>query len=432
MNGEDLVYDWRHNVVGEPSEWAFNWDYAECGTPNPKNVEHYATMWLVMNEDNPIFAIKVFFTQAAQKYKNIKYKAIPPEHEEAAYKFKITDKRTKDLLLQGSMRDPTDEHIFLDPNVGNFATFQATTAKGRALMKKLVDEAKESSILAGMLAWVPHDRIETNIGDGYRVVSVTGDRPRDGDDADCKGLATRFTLFHEDEEVARCHMSYRDGSYDPSMGPTIEMLAVKQSRRGEGLAKVLWYHVRRFIETNFTIECLNNDAPLKHTMVKATQIDNSEIEIRLEKDGTRHSMGFKEFLYDYCGFNVREQKGAVAAILGGRRIKDEEAILYIPLLPRGTPSPLKVPKPGKAIYREKGGARMCHWCSKVSKDKLRCTRCGVAFYCNTSCQRNDWKRHKLWCNKSREQVRETLIQRGDMSLDDDGTEVLHINSRGFD
>ena len=40
-------------------------------------------------------------------------------------------------------------------------------------------------------------------------------------------------MYDLEEEVARCHMTYKDGSNDPSMGPTIEMLAVKQSRRGE-------------------------------------------------------------------------------------------------------------------------------------------------------------------------------------------------------
>ena len=55
-------------------------------------------------------------------------------------------------------------------------------------------------------------------------------------DGDCfGGLSTRFFPSHKDEEVAHCHMSYRDGSYDPSLGPTIEIIAVKQYRRGGGL-----------------------------------------------------------------------------------------------------------------------------------------------------------------------------------------------------
>jgi len=35
MNGEDLVYDWQHNVVEEPTEWAFNWEYYAEGVGRP-------------------------------------------------------------------------------------------------------------------------------------------------------------------------------------------------------------------------------------------------------------------------------------------------------------------------------------------------------------------------------------------------------------
>jgi len=79
-------------------------------------------------------------------------------------------------------------------------------------------------------------------------------------------------------------MTYRDRSYEPSLGPTIEMITVKQSHRGQGLGKLLWYHVRRFIETNFTIECLNNDAPLKHIMIKATQVGTNEVAFRFRNE----------------------------------------------------------------------------------------------------------------------------------------------------
>ena len=39
----------------------------------------------------------------------------------------------------------------------------------------------------------------------------------------------------------------------------------------------------------------------------------------------------------------------------------------------------------------------------------------------------DWKRHKLWCAKTREQVREKLIEQGNMSQDSDGNYILHAN-----
>ena len=47
-------------------------------------------------------------------------------------------------------------------------------------------------------------------------------------------------------------------------------------------------------------------------------------------------MNFKEFMYDYCGFSVRVQKGVVAAMFGRNRPKDEEAVLYIPMKERGS------------------------------------------------------------------------------------------------
>jgi hypothetical protein len=201
----------------------------------------------------------------------------------------------------------------------------------------------------------------------------------------------------------------------------------------------LWYWVRRFIENNFTIECLNNDAPLGHVMVKATQIGTNEVDIRVDKDGSRHPLTFKEFLFDYCQFSVREQKGTAASMFSSRRPKDEEAVLYIPLLSheelssRPGAESSNAPKPGNAIFREKCGARMCHWCTKVNVDLSRCSRCGIAFYCNRSCQKKDYQRHKKWCGKTREQVKEQLIKEGGLVLLPDGNYALSMNgpSRSF-
>jgi hypothetical protein len=431
MNGEDLVYDWQHNVVDDATEWAFNWNYAEGGTAKPVPREHHATMWLSMNA--PVIATKIFFKDVAQDHP-VKLITKNPSRsgEGMEYEFTVIQKRTKEVLLTGTMKDPDPGSP--DPNVGNYATFKSTTEAGFSLIKNLVKGTQMRGVAHGMIAFIPHERIELPIGGGYTVVSTTGEGP-DGDRKSMR-LATRFTLFHKDEEVARCHMTYRDGSWDPSMGPTIEMIAVKQSRRGEGLAKVLWYWVRRFIEDNFTIECLNNDAPLGHVMVKATQIGTNEVDIRVEKDGSRHPMTFKEFLFDYCEFSVREQKGAAAFVLSSQRPKDEEAVLYIPLLskeelasrPRAESS--NAPKPGNAVFREKCGARMCHWCTKVNVDLSRCSRCGTTFYCDRSCQKNDYNRHKKWCGKTREQVRELLIKEGGMIRLPDGKYSLVMNAPG--
>jgi hypothetical protein len=422
MNGEDLVYDWQFNVVNDcGDEWTFNWDYAEGGTSNPTPRDHYATCWVVTHEDIPIAAMKRFFIQEAPKTSKLKLQ----RDQEGDYQLTLIDKQTKAILMTGSMRDRgTDDE---DPNVGNYAMFQSNTERGTSLVNALVQGAQ----IHGMLAFIPHNRIERRLDDGYRVVSITGQGGPD-EDNEPKGLATRFTLFHENEEVARCHMTYTDCTWDPSMGPTIEMIAVKQSRRGEGLSIVLWYWVRRFIEDHFTIECLHTDAPLKHVMIKATQMGQNEIDIRMGNDGSMHPMGFKQFIYDYCAFSVREQKGAAASLFRCRRPKDEEAVLYIPLLEKDGSSRHRnaPPKPGNAILHRKCGKRMCHWCSTVQKKVFLCARCSVASYCKKECQTNDWKRHKQWCNKTSEQVREKLIERGNMTQNSDGSCSLVMNGPG--
>lgn len=423
MNGQDLVYDWRFNVVDEPTEWAFNWDYAECGTSKPTPREHHATMWMVMNDDDPVWGVKKYFKHAAKTFP-IKLITTNPgssmedeDEDGGVYKFQIIHKISKAILFEGVMDKPDPESP--DPNVGNYVLFNSKTKDGDAMMKNI------NYGNYGRIAYIPHVRTEINLGDGYKVVSTTGNKPdvsEDGNDHD--GLATRFQLFCEEEEVARCHMTYRDGSWDPSMGPTIEMIAVKQSRRGEGQAKVLWYWVLRFIEQNFTIECLNNDAPVRSIMIKATQVSTQEVEMRQRKrDGALVPVGFKHLLHDFCSFSVREQKGIMGFMMGSRRPKDEEAVLYIPLL---APAVLakkrktdknEAPKPGSGTMRSKCGSRMCHWCNDVGLDHMRCSKCEESFYCNPKCQKKDWKRHKKWCSKTREEVRARLIEEGGMTED---------------
>jgi hypothetical protein len=90
MNGKDLVYDWEHNVVDDATEWAFNWDYAEGGTAKPVPREHHATMWLVMNEDSPIYVTKVVFLDVAQEHPvKLITKAPSRSSEEAGYEFTV-------------------------------------------------------------------------------------------------------------------------------------------------------------------------------------------------------------------------------------------------------------------------------------------------------------------------------------------------------
>jgi hypothetical protein len=50
---------------------------------------------------------------------------------------------------------------------------------------------------------------------------------------------------------------------------------------------------------------------------------------------------------------------------------------------------------GELIYKEN---HMCSWCSYTSKDiRKKCSSCKVAYYCDISCQKLDWREHKHHC-----------------------------------
>lgn len=42
----------------------------------------------------------------------------------------------------------------------------------------------------------------------------------------------------------------------------------------------------------------------------------------------------------------------------------------------------------------------CDFCSKYGTKLLKCSGCNVASYCNPTCQKSDWTRHKLTCGSS--------------------------------
>jgi hypothetical protein len=364
-----------------------------------------------MTDDGPVNDLKTFFRTAMD------FKLLESGNEDRYQKLTVIRKRTNETVLTGQI----DLHIH-DPNVGYYAVFWSTTSEGLMLMHQIHGSIRpqgNAGLTTGFTAIIEHKREERKIADSYSLVVVSGDAP-DGEHS----LATRFTLYEGDEiteEVGRCHLTYRDGSYDPSMGPTIEALAIKQSYRGKGLSKLLWFWVRCFIEENVTIECLNNDAPLRHTMVKVTQLCNTEVDI----SGDGKSISDKDFFYNYCGFSVRAQKGVMASMMSSRRPLDEEAVLYIPLLEQKELRRRKkanyvhkhCPTPGDASFRLKMGARCCDACNRIAKGHSRCSRCGDAYYCDERCQTKHWKRHKKWCNKTQDQIRDQLAAEG-VVLDD--------------
>jgi hypothetical protein len=234
-------------------------------------------------------------------------------------------------------------------------------------------------------------------------------------------LATRFTLWENRDritQVARCHVSYRDGSSDPSIGPTIERLAVHQDFRGRGLLPLFFYWILDSLRISWSLECLNTEVPPGRVMIKVSQLTNAVVDTK--EDG--ELITDKEFFYRYAGFGVRLlQDGAASARKGGNRPKDEEAVRLYPML---TPQDLHdqaSPETVVVSWEEDVGSRTCDFCAALKTRPMRCSRCRQAFYCDKDCQRQDWKRHKQWCNKSKKEVHDKLVELGLRVCQDDGT-----------
>jgi hypothetical protein len=417
----NLYYDFKWRTRKEPSEWGYNYEYSECGTSEPTPREGHGTLWLVCNDENPLNIVKTLLNHMSSTMGNtIKVNV------RGGDKLIVIQKATKETLCTVQM--VLDGKDGPDPNVGQYAVFRSRSMPGLALLYRIVANVAQN----GRVGVVEHCKKEIEVAPDYNLVVVTGTSPSKDEGDDDQGetnedgeyhetdLSTRFTLFHQHEEVARCLMSYRDGSYDSSLGPTIECLSVKQSHRGQGLSKLLWYWVRCFIEENFNIECLNNDAPLGHIMIKTTQMSNAEIDTQVNESGDHNrSVSDHDFFYEYNRFQVRVPKGVFGAMMGGARYPEEEGVLYIPLLSTakliernsGKPDP-DAPMPGDATFTKHRGSRSCDRCQSVSSNHSKCTRCKDAFYCSRECQRSDWKRHKRWCGKSWQEVDELMVQEG--------------------
>eukprot|EP00550_Attheya_septentrionalis_P003283 CAMPEP_0198289778 /NCGR_PEP_ID=MMETSP1449-20131203/7855_1 /TAXON_ID=420275 /ORGANISM="Attheya septentrionalis, Strain CCMP2084" /LENGTH=440 /DNA_ID=CAMNT_0043988165 /DNA_START=110 /DNA_END=1432 /DNA_ORIENTATION=- len=425
----------RFRVRPEASEWGYNWEYAECGTPKPTPREGYGTMWMVANNsDSALEDVKLFFTSCSKQLRVKLYSIASSDDDDdddEEERFKVVRLgcgRDAPPLLTGRINGSADN---MDPNVGKYAEFVSTSVEGLALMKQIqaVSSPNRTTVIEHSIGILP-------VSLGYKLIVITGTGPdkKEGESVtDNMALSTRFQLFDGSEEIARCHLSYTDGSFDPSMGPTIEQMVVKQSKRGFGILKLLWHWVRCFVEENFRIECLNNDAPLGHIMVKATQLTGAEVEIRTRKNCDNISVSDKDFFFKYLGFSVKEQKGIMAAMMAGGsgRPQDEEAVIYIPLLSpaehviraRGGRGDEPTRMDGK--MKKQHGNKVCERCRKAgSRDELSaCAQCKSVWYCGRECQKSDWKIHKVWCGKDAHELHDTMIAKGRRHQNSDGTWV---------
>jgi hypothetical protein len=439
--------------------WAYNWESAECSTSQPTARDGHATMFLICNHtDDPLHDFQDFASKLSQHDLRGDKQILVTVGSSVDMKkvVSVTSKLTGALLLRGSVtlnkaREGLQGDVnseYADHNIGYYAQLEATTVEGMLLMRLMETRAPH-----GYCCVIDHDRVEFDLGDGLTLIKVSGLGPDDtystssvrssnsnsssnnNNRSKKNELATRFTIQENGIDVARCHLSYRDGSYDPSMGPTIEMMATHKDHRDRecnnnpkiSLLPILWYWVICFIQENCTLECMNNDTIPGNIMVKATHLTSAEVE---RKNG--EPVTDKDFFYDYAGFSVREQKGCMGALMRARRPKDEEAVLFIPLLSKQHIRERTEYTGSKNIkWPSVKGARCCDQCGKVQIGHLRCGRCKIASYCTKTCQKQDWRRHKKWCGKTKDQVHEVLVEQGHRVRQLDGTYATARGTAGM-
>jgi hypothetical protein len=413
--GEQLMKAFRFQLQGDPDAcdgWAYNWDYTECSTahPTPRDEDGYSTMFLTCNNtDSPVQDFKSFLRAVNQSPNpqilrgGLLKLELSNSDDGDDSKRTVIIKQDGNVVLEGFVT--AEERS--DPNVGSYAMLESKSMHGMHILRIMSKCAHH-----GYCAIIDHVTVEFDVQNGCKLVATSGRGPDNEQD---KGLATRFSLYDaEKNEVARCHLSYRDGSWDPSIAPTVEMIAVHKDYRGKGHLPVLWHWVHSFVQENFTLECMNNDTSPGNVMVKATQLTNAEIE--------RHDsvpVTDKDFFYEHIGFSVRQQKGITATMFSANRPKDEEAVFYFPLLSRAQVNARAElsPSDGGCSWTNDRGDRSCESCGAIAASHLRCARCRTVFYCSKACQKTNWTRggHKKWCGKTRDELQAILVERGLMS-----------------
>jgi hypothetical protein len=441
---QQLLDDWEVRMRGSPDDpegsgWAYNWDSTKCSTSQPTaRVDElgcsHATMFLscCRTPEDPYhdftdicdkFSRQPVMQAAGKRILVIADNNGPTPLEPGKQAVTVISNQSADILLRGSITRNNGREFTGDANTCFYAQLQAVTEYGFIFMDALRDVVNQH----GQCCIIEHNRVEVDLGNGRMLVRVSGFGPDDTSTSSNNELATRFTILENGTDVARCHLSYHDASKDPSMGPTIEMMAVHKDYRGKNLLPVLWYWVRCFIEEVCTLECMNRDIPVGKVMVKATRLISAEIE---RKDG--EPISDKDFFYDHAGFSVREQKGWIRDLVRSTRPKDEEAVLYIPLLSKQQIKDRTEHKDFNDIgWPTDNGARCCYNCNKVWIGHMHCGKCKVASYCTRSCQEQDWKRHKKWCGKTKDQVHEVLVERGVRVRQPDGTNATGRGMRSM-
>jgi len=223
-------------------------------------------------------------------------------------------------------------------------------------------------------------------------------------------VSTIFSLRTNGDEIARCLLTWNNADC-AELGPNIEMLAVHQSRRGQGWLHTFYSMIEHFVLARWTMTGLTEDGK-KRCRIFASYLTGTEVETRRRSNGESESVCDKDFFLRYQGFDVRFD---AMNCIGGCPA-DEDAVKYIK--PNASTSldaqQLLFVGPDTEQMPKYSGRSVCHYCACSSQDAhlSLCSGCKQVRYCSSVCQAEDWPQHKLWCRKSKEDFEADMVAMG--------------------
>lgn len=150
----------------------------------------------------------------------------------------------------------------------------------------------ESIFPTGFACIVPHDLVATTIDTVKGPMKLIKRTGVDKDTSSAEHLTTIFELEVEDAPpfdnpeglephgvgdkiVARCVMGYRDASFWPSVGPTIQSLAVRRDYHGTGLVQDLFNAVEGWFVRYWNLDTVQRNRIFKVTQLKDFIVDRA-------------------------------------------------------------------------------------------------------------------------------------------------------------